>query len=793
MSIPPASPLSWETSGRRVMAAVFLYSLCLLLYELLLTRLFAVVLFASFAHLALALALLGTGIGAVAQHLWPSLVPAQGLERRLGWIGIGLGVSTVLAVLAVLHFPVLQIPDGPLTAFQDTSSKKAELLDQRWFAALLPVLAVPFAFAGLAFAGVFQRLREHIGVLYGADLAGGALAAVFFLPALSVLAGPDVAFVVAALAGVGAAISFGKDRVGLGVAGALIVASTALSVAGLSGDVLRVVRTVGFSESNVTYTEWTPLVRLAVHETEDATLVLLDNTSASEVPIDAADPARLSVQANRGMVYDVVQPGGKVAILAASAGPEVAAARAAGFTDIEAIDLESAIFRVVAERFADAPANPYADGKVHRVHLDARAAILNSPDKYRLIQMVHANLWSAAGLLANTWSPALLETRDAFGTYLDHLEPDGIISFGRGIQTESLARAASAALALRGVEKPWQAVAWVKGNSEVALIRPRAWTPEERAQLEVALPSYKKAQMVWPLDAETAPKAWKKLMSERVMTDDRPYVDTWGDVTRILGRASSTVVGAEDDPLATIYLSVFVQLAFVLSAGGLFVALPWALRGRTEVRGVVGTGRLLAYVACLGYGYLALETVLIHQLVLFVGHPTYAITIVVLAMLLGSGLGSVVLAGAGAGEGIAAARRLRKVLAAVVVLGLVCGVFAPPALAAVALGAPIAVRAALTFVVLFPLGFVMGGPFPLALRSVGARAAPAIPWAWAINGWMSVLASLATVVIARLYGYTFAYAVALVAYAVAMLLALGLARIGARDAATDEPDRAAVA
>ncbi|MDP2306760.1 MAG: hypothetical protein Q8P18_12115 [Pseudomonadota bacterium] len=781
---PSSSPVS-----RRVLAAVFLYSLCLLLYELLLTRLFAVVLFASFAHLALALALLGTGVGAVAQHLWPSLVPERGLLRRLGWIGLGLGVSTVFAVLAVLHFPVLQIPEGLLTTYQDTSANKAELLHQGWFAALLPVLAVPFAFAGLAFAGVFQRLRQHIGVLYGADLVGGALAAVLFLPVLSVLAGPDVAFVVAALAGVGAVISFGadrSDRLGMGLSVALIAGSVALSVAGLSGDVLKVVRTVGFSEDRVTYTEWTPLVRLAVHETKEETLVLLDNTSASAVPMSEADLKRLTVQANRRLAYDVIEPSGKVAILAASAGPEVAVARSAGFTDIEAIDLESAIFRVVAERFAGSPVNPYADGTVRRVHLDARAAILSSPDKYRLIQMVHANLWSAAGLLANTWSPALLETRDAFGTYLDHLEPDGVISFGRGSQTEALARSASAALSARGVDKPWQAVAWVTGRSQVILVRPRAWTPEERAQLVAALPGYSQAALAWPIDQESAPKAWKKLMSERAMTDDRPYVDTWSDVRRIFGKAAdlATPLGpsasAEDDPLATIYLSVFVQFAFVFAAGGVFVALPWALRGRTEVRGVVGTGRLLAYVACLGYGYLALETVLIHQLVLFVGHPTYAITIVVLAMLLGSGLGSVFLAGDSAGEGIVAARRLRKVLFGVLGLGLVCGVFAPPALAAVALGAPIAVRAALTFVVIFPLGFIMGAPFPLALRSVGATAAPAIPWAWAINGWMSVLASLATVVIARLYGYTFAYGVALAAYGVAAVLAVGLARVGAK-------------
>ena len=221
--------------------------------------------------------------------------------------------------------------------FQDTSSHKAELLHQGWFSALLPVLASPFAVAGAAFAGVFQRLRAHIGPLYGADLIGGALAAVLFLPALGVLAGPDVVFVVTAVAGIGALAAFGRDRVGTVVAGGMTALGVGLALVGLRGDVLRVHHTVGFTEEDVTWTEWTPLVRLAVHETERQTNILLDNTSASEVARHPEDLVRFEKQGNRGFVYQVVEPGGKAAILAASAGPEVAVARAAGFTDIEEI------------------------------------------------------------------------------------------------------------------------------------------------------------------------------------------------------------------------------------------------------------------------------------------------------------------------------------------------------------------------------------------------------------------------------------------------------------------------
>ena len=95
-----------------------LISFALVLFELLLTRLFGVVLFAQFAHLALALALLGIGVGATVQHLWPQLMPDRDLERRVGWLAVLQAVLTVGAVLAVLHFPVVTQWDDPTQNYQ---------------------------------------------------------------------------------------------------------------------------------------------------------------------------------------------------------------------------------------------------------------------------------------------------------------------------------------------------------------------------------------------------------------------------------------------------------------------------------------------------------------------------------------------------------------------------------------------------------------------------------------------------------------------------------------------------
>jgi hypothetical protein len=384
--------------------------------------------------------------------------------------------------------------------------------------------------------------------------------------------------------------------------------------------------------------------------------------------------------------------------------------------------------------------------------------------------MVHANLWSAAGILANTWSPALLETQEAFTTYLDKLTPDGTLSFGRGSDTDLLARSAAAALKARGVKEPWKAMAYFTGKSRILLIKGRPWTAEELAHLETAY-DHKREALSWNPADETAPKSFQALMHGPLITDDRPYVDTFSSVA---GALNDVQAGKKDTPLAALYQSLLVQLSFVLAAGLIFVALPWALRGRSEARGVQGGILLLSYVAALGYGYLSVETTLVHALVLFVGHPTWAITVVVLAMLLSSGLGSAL------AERIPVSdlgRRLPQILVAILILGVITGVLLPPQLFAHALFLPLWFRLGLTFVGLFPLGLMMGMPFPTAVRLLPEKATGIVPWAWAINGWMSVVASLATVVIARLFGYTSAFELALGAYVLALGLSFTFKRI----------------
>jgi hypothetical protein len=769
-----------ERSHRPLAVALFLFSFSLVLFELVLTRLFGVVLFAAFAHLALGLALLGISLGSVLQHMFPRLVPDQGLERRLGWLALAQGLTTLLAVVCTLSFPLTtqfdQHPDG----FGDRSSITWELIDPAWFSALLPVLMIPFVIVGIAFAGTFQRRKEHIGGLYGADLVGGALGALIFLPLLDTLSGPDTAFVITLGAGLAGLVLFqaAKARAPMGLAGLAVLSSLILLVVSASGgELLKVRYAAGYSEEQVTYTRWTALTRLSIHEDHRGTYVLLDNTSASHVILTEQERSQKAREVNRSLVYRLHEPGARIAILAASAGPEVAVAQSFGHHDIDAIDI-AAIGELVAERYPDSEVNPYVAGGTRVIESDGRAAILHAEQPYDIIQMVHANLHSSAGLLSNAWSPSLLETKEAFSTYLDHLSEDGTLSFGRGPHTRSLVHSAAAALHERGIERPIEHILFITGGATVMLVKKRPWTRAERDEVAAVIEPLGHQEITLDPVYRDKGRFRNVIRKTELMTDNRPYMDSPKKVRKTLVTAFwSMLTGGAEKVTATqvIYNTLVIQALFVFVMSGLLLGLPLLRRKAAGSQGIPGAWAGLLYVACLGYGYLAVEVVLIHELVLFVGHPTYAITVVVLALLLMSGLGS------GFTQRWPTERltgRLRIALLVVLGLGALQAWVVPPLLHSVFLGLPILVRLAITFACLAPLGFVMGMPFPMAMRLLPEKAAGIVPWAWALNGLMSVTASLGTVIISRLWGYSQAFAVALAFYGVALLLAGRLRRVG---------------
>jgi len=219
--------------------------------------------------------------------------------------------------------------------------------------------------------------------------------------------------------------------------------------------------------------------------------------------------------------------------------------------------------------------------------------------------------------------------------------------------------------------------------------------------------------------------------------------------------------------VAVLGMVLIISVVAVLA----FLVMPLAKRQRRHKRSV----RLLYFVA-VGLGYIMVEIAFIQRFVLFLGHPTYALTVVVFLLLLSSGAGS-----------LASRRWLGRNRSAwlpltIIVAALLLYVFILPGLLNALVGVAFIAKLLISAGLLVPLGFAMGMPFPTGLRALASVPADVIQlqtnnggentveWAWAMNAAASVLGSVLAMVIAIEFGLNITLACGAGAYLLALML-----------------------
>jgi MFS family permease len=212
--------------------------------------------------------------------------------------------------------------------------------------------------------------------------------------------------------------------------------------------------------------------------------------------------------------------------------------------------------------------------------------------------------------------------------------------------------------------------------------------------------------------------------------------------------------------VATLFAAVFLLLPFV------------AIR---TVWGVLpGRGRSALYFASIGLGFMFFEITLIQRLVLFLGYPTYSLTVTLASLLIFTGVGALL--------SERYKHRPRRVLP--FMLAAITGLtlfyqFGLPQLTDALLGWPLAPRWLVAFVVLAPLGICLGTFMPLGVGVVAGLTTFSreyVAWGWAVNGFASVVGSALTTIFAMSFGFRVVLFLALIVYLVALIALRGLLR-----------------
>jgi len=782
-AVAPVSSPS-EIPEFTLLGGLGLTSFAALLLELSLTRLFSVVLFYHFAFLAISIALLGLGAGGVFAYLLKNRLahfPTRTLAARL-CITNSITVLPILEI--VLHVPVALTVTG----------KNFFHLSILYVAA-----AVPFFLTGLLFSIVFARETWRVARLYGADLTGGALACLAVVPLLNWLGGPNT-ILMAAVTMAAAGVVWSSSRSERNLVRALAIIFIALIAANHSNRLIDVVYAKGkFRDPAwVEFSRWNALSRVEVDRQQQAKAIVIDADANTyimncdlahwhdtewERDLMSAPPA----------LANILRPHGEFAIIGPGGGVDVLRAVANGSPSVTGIEINPIIANTIMRgRYADYSLHLYQRPEVHIQVTDGRSYLRSTPQRFDVVQMTLVDTWASTAAGAFALSENNLYTVEAFREYFQHLKPDGMIAITRWEfrqPREALRVVAVAIEALHslGIANPArnfivasQGPLNEDGIPVVVLAKKNAFTEAEESAVRAHFDEYEQLQPLYlPSDPGNNPFAdliasndadrFARSYAYNVapVTDNAPFFFFTLKPGQILG--AQGLRNGIDWKVNLGVLVLLLVLAISVIAVLAFLILPLALLGSSQ------SPVPLLYFIAVGLGYIMVEIAFIQRFVLFLGHPTYALTVVIFLLMLSSGAGSLL------SRRWLARMKLAWVPLVAVIVALMADVFFLPHMLSAWVGLRFEYRLIVSGLLLAPPGFVMGMPFPTGLRALVAgslqhspanatREDNAVEWAWAMNAAASVLGSVLAMVIAIQFGLTATLACGVAAYTLALAL-----------------------
>lgn len=763
-------------------------SLATLLLELALTRVFSVVYFYHFAFLAISIALFGLGAGGVFSYVVAAW--KQSLFEKLGGLALANAVAIVLSLTFLL-------------------SRTGEMNTWEMMTAYF-VAAVPFVISGTIMSLAIGDTIERVNRVYFFDLIGAATGCAVLVALLNWIGGPSTILVSATVFAVSAAIWFHlagmtRGRVAAVTVGLLLVG---LITYNAKFSLIDVKYAKGQKIKDEEFVKWNSFSRIALKPEPGRTnmkSIVIDADAATGVA--SFDFEHLSSDQKEELAFDgpglpyVLRPAAKTLIIGPGGGWDVSRALAAGSQDITGVEINPIIANVIMrQKFPKYSQNLYFRPQVHIEVEDGRSFVRRSDQHYQVLQATLVDTWASTAAGAFALSENNLYTTNAFVDYLSHLTPDGVMAFTRwGFMPprESLRVVALAqtALAQLGQNDASLNVAVVRANAEdirgfgakdTILVSRNPFTQADIQNLTTAV-ARAKMQMIY-LPGSTLDNPFRQLLTTtdrakffatypfdvRPVSDDKPfffYTVQPRDLWQFVLHASHA---SADYKVNTALPVLFGLVAISIVATIIVLALPPLVLRQALPTGK-GSTRGLLFFMFIGAGYILIQVALIQKFVLFLGHPTYALTVIIFSMLLSSGIGSFASRRIVKGDFGRLSMIMVLIVAAVLTLA---AVVTPVAEGGVAL--PFPLKVLISVALISPVGFAMGMPFPTGLSLLEKTMPSGIRWAWSINAASSVLGSAAAMFLAIYLGLKMTLVIGGFLYLIAWLSASSSALSGKR-------------
>ncbi|MFH1010284.1 MAG: hypothetical protein V1784_03500 [bacterium] len=794
---------------RTVFWGVGLAAAAMLSYEILLTRFLSFISWYFLAFLAISLAMLGGTAGAIYVYLKPELFNRDRYFSSLARAGIAAAFSifAVAVVLCIVPFTL------------DVSATSVFVILTH-----IACSSLPFFFLGIFVAASLTRSQLDISKVYASDLAGaafGSLLAVLILGPFEIvgamfLTGALCAFVAWLCAGQAKMPRFARTSLWILwilVVGALLNQS---SYAGLRPWFLK-----GEAEpANRIFEErWNCFATLTVSKpvvkpahlwapAKDAPQPLLeemfmwiDGAGGSPV-MRVNNPQELDfLRYDATSLAYYLRPKGTAVVIGMGGGRDVMAALHFGHSHVTGIEINPAVERLHRGKlrgFSGLATRP----DVTMVTADGRAYLASHPQKCDVLQISLLDTWAATGVGAYSLTPNGVFTREAWKILLRQLAPNGILTVTRWYSTQEIEETGRLiALSVQSLldedsREPRASIILVgRGSLATLLLKREPFTADELKLVEevcslrgydiLILPGREvfdrrmeailSAKTESELDYATRPS---QLLNLRYPTDDRPFFFNMLHVTpaglfefldsmiQYLERGSQGIIAGNMVATGTLIVLIFITTLFAIAT----VFLPLRFRGeKIRLRASLGWG--LLYFALIGLGFMLAEMALLQRLSVTLGNPPVALGVVLPALILSTGFGSLL-----SGRLHLERKPACFLFPILIVAAILLATLLLPILSHLIESQTTLTKAIVSGLFVAILSLPLGFAFPTGMKLAERTIPDATPWLWGINGIFGVIASGLSVMLSIGYGISATLIIAAILYALLPIAAVPLAK-----------------
>jgi hypothetical protein len=710
----------------------FFVAFCLIAFEIFLSRLFTVILDYNFVFLIVSLATLGIGLGGYIAYRWFDRY------RTVRHTVTGLFALSMVLVVTVIY-----------------------MLSYKGVIFYSVVSIIPFLLGGSVLAGIMQSQHRDIHLVYFADLLGAGLGAICVIFLMNVL-GPiqTVGLLSFIMFLIHTAIIFKPAARLRNVTTGILLGALLFNLYQpfVNYTVFKAYETSPYNmfhaekDAEIVYTNWDAFSRTDVYDAGDELFYMtIDGGAVSPISKFSGNLYDVSyLNSTTSSLAFHQKPSNKTLIIGVGGGQEVLTARMAGFYNIEAVDINESSFEAV-HALSDATWDIFNREGVTAVASDGRNYIRETKDSYDLIYLSLVMKKSENGLgLALTEN--FIYTQEAIEEYMNKLTPDGRLAFLLHDETElnKILHAAKKYYQKKGVSE-----AGVKNF--VAVIG----TYQHLGHVVSGMGG---SQITRPLIIMRN-QPFDKETSQILLTDSKqiqqiplhiPYVyDQYEALNDQLEKLGVNLEANRDDrpffynPSGQIPTTLWIAL-LVTCFAALFIL---GRKGFTLGQGV--------YFSGIAVGFMLIEITFIQKMILLLGHPTLSFVTVLGVLLVAGGIGSYY-----------SKKWSSRSLARFPPL-LLAGIFA--VLASFALGwyYDLSLELSLPFrwigsiLLLLPVGFFMGMPFPFGLSRLHKHQ---IALSWGYNGIMTVAGSLLAAMLSLTFGFTMTITAGAIIYVLLFVL-----------------------